>query len=970
MNLLPYSCEQLATIAKLSEHDLNIIRHRRRSYNQLGFGYQLAFVRLHNRFPIQEPLDINQNILSYVALQLSIPEQDIQQYQHRQPTISEHQESIRKYLGLRLFNTAIIEAETFVFNLAFSLEQASALTARLREYLKDQGILEPASDTLQRIIQTQREIARTEIYAQIHRAIPAATTQHLDQLLITGEQSYSPLHRLKQPPGHTSPVAFNKLADKLEIIQDSGILNIDMTWLNNNFQRSLARYARQCSIYRLKRLKDEKRYTVLICFLTQLYQDTFDAAIQMYDKLINKVYNRADNEVDDHLKKHRRQIRHSLSHYHQILDVLLDDSIHPEAVRSIIYNQIDLQTLKAERKEVQGLLSSKHQHTFDRVVARHSYLRQFSPALFQHLQFQVETGHRFTASLLDAVQILNQMNQEGRYKLPDNIPTDFIPKKLLPKVIQDDGKPKKPAWECALLTVVRDQVKSGNLSVQHSKRYATLDTFFIPEAQWITLREDFFARADLPLDPKQVPAYLTNRLNQAYDRFLQDLPKNRYAQVDTEGWKISSDPGEKLDSGTDNRLDSLKSWLGQHIRTIKLPDLLIEVDNELQFSRHFMTTTDKGSPDAQKVCEILAAVMAHASEIGTYTMAQIIDGINYHRLKQISDWQLHEDNQRSALATIVNAISQLDITQVWGEGKTSSSDGQRFSLRRKVLSQSYSHVFNDFAIEFYSFVADNYAPFFSLPHECSDRDAPFVLDGLLYNESDLEIEEHYTDTHGFTDINFAAFTLLGKRFVPRIKGLHKYAIYHVDSKKDYGALSVLLDKKDRALNLDWIVEQWDRMGHFYASLENGHVTASTALRRLNGFTGKNHFYRANRELGRLFRTEHTLLFMSDPALRQRNRRGLLKGEQIHALARDIKMGKRGRINQRDWLEQRHSCSCLTLVMACIIYWQAKEVNRVIQEHMPDDEDIDLALIKHISPIAWENVILYGEYILNRSKVKL
>ncbi len=49
------------------------------------------------------------------------------------------------------------------------------------------------------------------------------------------------------------------------------------------------------------------------------------------------------------------------------------------------------------------------------------------------------------------------------------------------------------------------------------------------------------------------------------------------------------------------------------------------------------------------------------------------------------------------------------------------------------------------------------------------------------------------------------------------------------------------------------------MGHFYASLESGHATASTALRRLNGFTGKNHFYRANRELGRMVRTEYTLV---------------------------------------------------------------------------------------------------------------
>jgi hypothetical protein len=34
-------------------------------------------------------------------------------------------------------------------------------------------------------------------------------------------------------------------------------------------------------------------------------------------------------------------------------------------------------------------------------------------------------------------------------------------------------------------------------------------------------------------------------------------------------------------------------------------------------------------------------------------------------------------------------------------------------------------------------------------------DAPHVMDGLLYNESDLPLEEHYTDTHGYTEINFA-----------------------------------------------------------------------------------------------------------------------------------------------------------------------------------------------------------------------
>jgi len=51
----------------------------------------------------------------------------------------------------------------------------------------------------------------------------------------------------------------------------------------------------------------------------------------------------------------------------------------------------------------------------------------------------------------------------------------------------------------------------------------------------------------------------------------------------------------------------------------------------------------------------------------------------------------------------------------------------------------------------------------------------------------------------------------------------------------------LVAGKDKLIHMDWIEEQWDRMGHFYASLASGHTTASTALKRLTGFSSKNHF---------------------------------------------------------------------------------------------------------------------------------
>ena len=151
-----------------------------------------------------------------------------------------------------------------------------------------------------------------------------------------------------------------------------------------------------------------------------------------------------------------------------------------------------------------------------------------------------------------------------------------------------NGSLNKAAWECSLLTILRDQVKSGNLSVQHSKRFATLEAFFIPESQWVARREAFFNRAGLLSDPLEVADFLTRKLNKAYDYFLQMLPENPYARIEDEGWKIAADVGEKLDSGTDSRLDVLKDWLEKHIRIIKLPDLLIEVDNIVHFSHSFM----------------------------------------------------------------------------------------------------------------------------------------------------------------------------------------------------------------------------------------------------------------------------------------------------------------------------------------------------------------------------------------------
>ena len=46
-----------------------------------------------------------------------------------------------------------------------------------------------------------------------------------------------------------------------------------------------------------------------------------------------------------------------------------------------------------------------------------------------------------------------------------------------------------------------------------------------------------------------------------------------------------------------------------------------------------------------------------------------------------------------------------------------------------------------------------------------------------------------------------------------------------------------------------------------------------------------------------------------------------------------------------------------------------EIDRVLSEAGSDADDLNFELLSHISPIGWDNVLLYGEYQLNRSLVR-
>ena len=71
MTSASFSRGKLVREASLTQADMNEVAKCRRDRNRLGFAYQIGFARLFNRFPAQQPLEINDELLSFVAVQMN-----------------------------------------------------------------------------------------------------------------------------------------------------------------------------------------------------------------------------------------------------------------------------------------------------------------------------------------------------------------------------------------------------------------------------------------------------------------------------------------------------------------------------------------------------------------------------------------------------------------------------------------------------------------------------------------------------------------------------------------------------------------------------------------------------------------------------------------------------------------------------------------------------------------------------------
>lgn len=266
----------------------------------------------------------------------------------------------------------------------------------------------------------------------------------------------------------------------------------------------------------------------------------------------------------------------------------------------------------------------------------------------------------------------------------------------------------------------------------------------------------------------------------------------------------------------------------------------------------------------------------------------------------------------------------------------------------------------------YRFTSDQFSSYYSKIINTNSRDATHVLDGLLNNDTDLNIEEHYTDTAGYTDQVFALTYLLGFRFAPRIRDLSDVKLFTLNRCDKFSNLDGILKGK---INEKIIKDNYDEVLRLASSIKEGTVTSSLIISKLASYSRQNSLATALREMGKIEKTIFILDYISSEELRRKIQKGLNKGEAMNGLARAIFFGKQGELRERTMQNQLQKASALNLIINAINIWNTLYLEKAISYKESIGEYIDYNLISHISPLGWEHINMLGEYTFNLNELE-
>jgi TnpA family transposase/methylmalonyl-CoA mutase cobalamin-binding subunit len=947
--------EDLARYFRLDGDDLVCVRQQHSPAGQLGVALQLCALRWLGFVP-SDLTAAPPDVLAALSAVLDVSPRAIFDYAVRPQTRREHRPLVREHARfVAAGEQALAPVRDWLVDQALEHERPSLLFVELCVELRRRGVDRPAVNELMRIVGWARERAHELTHQRLAPQLTDRTRATLDGLLVTTD-GHSQHAWLRQRPTSISATAMRRELDKRALlIETVSADRFDLSGLAPNRRAWLAQTGRQQTNQALARMTPERRYPVLMAFCVEALERCTDDALEVFDRALGAADRAAQRKRDEAERRGRRDIQTTLRRFVELSQVVLDAHDSGTDVMRLIERRIGIEALRGDLQRAQGVARPQATGHLAELISDHSSAgRKLLAGVIDSLELRASGADE--DELLAAMALIRRIADDKLRWLPGYSPSAFIDAQWRAQVVNTArGRLDRRAYELCSAYELRSALRAGRVWVPGSRRHADPSSLMLPGERWEQIRSEFAGAVELPTNGRERLDALAHDQTELLQQLAQTRDTSAQARLDDGEIHVDHDEPEE---------GRLRALIEPMLPEVDIPELLIEVDGWTGFSEHLTPLSGNQRRSADMPTLLYAVILGQATNLGLTGMARASE-FSYQQLEWAWEQLCREDTLTAASARLVDYHHTLPLVQQWGTGRLSSSDGQRFATRGRgpgtaALPRYFGH--RRHGMQIYSWTSDQYSQYASKVITATVRDATHTLDGILDNQTVLPIEEHTTDTHGYTEIIFGAYDLLGLRFAPRIRDLDRQRLYRHGGAPDVETAELLKQK----IRPELITPYWDELLRLAASLRHGWAPASLLLARLQAGSRRNPLAQALQEYGRLVKTNFILAWLADEELRGRVGRQLNKGEQLHALRRAIFHADEGLIRHRTPEQQAEQALCLSIVVNAIIAWNTVYVQNCLDQLRAAGELITSSEIEHISPLARQHIHLRGHYPFNLS----
>ena len=796
-------------------------------------------------------------------------------------------------------------------NEAEAARSNEGLARRFVEECRRRQVILPGLSVIERLCAGALVAAERRIETRIAAGLDDAMRMRLDRLLTEEvDGGVSRFVWLRRFEVDRNSADINGLLDRLEFLQG---FDLPSDLLETVPPHRVARLRRQGERYFTDGLRDisgDRRLAILAVCAVEWRGAIADAVVETHDRVVGQTFRSAKRLCDARIQDSRTVLHDTLDAFRTLGAALLEAKGDGAPLEEAVVAACGWQKLEGVVAAAAQLSDTMSADPLAHVVQGWPRFRRYAPRMLRALDIQASGAGEHILAALRAIG--------GGSR---DMPRTFLRRNSRwHRHLSARPAGDRRLWEVAALFHMRDAFRSGDVWLAHSRRYGDVKRALVPiEAAHAT------ARLAVPFEPREWLAERKARVVEGLDRLADAAQHGRI-------------PGGAIENGElrigrpatamPEEADELVLDLYRRLPEVRITDILLEVDAATGFTDAF-THLRTGAPCKDRI-GLLNVLLAEGLNLGLSKMAEASNTHDFFQLSRLSRWHIESEAINRALAMVIEAQAQLPMARFWGQGLTASSDGQFFPAARQgeAMNLVNARYGSEPGLKAYTHVSDRFGPFATQTIPATVNEAPYILDGLLMTRAGRRIREQYADSGGFTDHVFAVTSLLGYRFIPRIRDLPSKRLHVFEPGCVRKSLTGLTGNKIREAV---IVRNWPGILRVAATMASGALPPSQLLRKFAAYPRQHELAVALREIGRVERTLFIIDWLLDADMQRRANTGLNKGEAHHALKNALRIGRQGEIRDRSSEGQHYRMAGLNLLAAIVIHWNTVHLGEAVRQ---------------------------------------